>query len=29
MVVEDLAPVQEALVTGDDQAGPLITADSQ
>ena len=29
MVVEDLAPVQEAFVTGDDQAGLFIAVDDQ
>src|SRR5262245_16851359 len=29
LVVEDLAPVDEALVAGDDQAGPLVAPDEE
>src|SRR5215831_10899609 len=29
LVVEDLAPVHEALVAGDDEAGPLVTPDEE
>jgi hypothetical protein len=29
LVVEDLAPIGEALLAGDDQRAPLMTADQQ
>ena len=29
LVVEDLAPIHEALVAGDDEAGPLVAPDQQ